>query len=238
MRQMLRAVASGIGLMCLAALASAQPTWNRTAHPYIRATAEATVSAKPDCARLTIGVVTQAPKAESAAAQNAEQSATMLAALRRSLGANADIHTTGYSLTPDFTYPKNGGRPILSGYTASNTVEITTDDLANAGKVIDAATQAGANNVRNLEFLLKNDAPVRARALAEAAKKARASAEAIAAALGLKVVRVLSAEEGEPQVIRPMPMMARAAAANVTTPIESGNIRIQATVTLTVEVAP
>jgi hypothetical protein len=95
----------------------------------------------------------------------------MVAALRHALGSAAEIHTSGYSLTPNFTYPKNGGQSVLSGYTASNTVEITTDDLANVGKVIDAATQAGANNVRELEFLLRDEAPVRAQALREAAQK-------------------------------------------------------------------
>jgi hypothetical protein len=104
--------------------------------------------------------------------------------------------------------------------------------------VFDAGAAAGANNVRGLDFLLKDEAPVNAQALREAARKARASAEAVAAALGLKVVRVLSAEEGEPQVIRPMRMMAMAPGASGATPIESGNIQIQSTVTLTVEVAP
>jgi uncharacterized protein len=78
---------------------------------------------------------------------------------------------------------------------------------------------------------------VRAQALSEASRKARAAAEAMAAALGLKVVRVLSAEEGgQPQVIRPMAMAMKVAASP--TPIESGNIQVQASVTVTVEVAP
>jgi uncharacterized protein YggE len=161
-----------------------------------------------------------------------------VAALRRSLGASAEIRTSGYSLTPNFRYARDGGQPTLTGYTASNAVEIVTSDLANLGKVIDAGTQAGANNVRGLEFQLKDEAPVRAQALAEAARKARAGAEAMAAALGLKIVRVLSAEEGgEPQVVRPRLAMAMGAQ-NATTPIESGNIQVQASVTVTVEVAP
>lgn len=220
-----------------AACAEAQPSQDKTGRPYIRATGDATVSAKPDRAKLDIGVVTQAANAQNAAAQNAAQTESMVAALRRSLGPAAEIRTSGYSLTPDFHYAKDGGQPTLSGYTASNTVEIVTNDLANVGKVIDAGTQAGANNVRGLEFQLKDEAPVRAQALTEAARNARAAAEAMAAALGLKVVQVLSAEEGgPPQVIRPM-VMARKAAASPT-PIESGNIQVQASVTVTVEVAP
>jgi len=224
-------------LILTTAMAVAQTPRDNLAHPYIRATGDATVSAKPDRAKLSIGVVTQAAKAQAAAAENATQTGSMMAALRQSLGTTAEIRTSGYSLTPNFTYPQTGGQPTLTGYTGSNTVEITTDDLQNVGKVIDGGTQAGANNVRGLDFLLKDESAARAQALREAAQKARSNAEAMAAALGLKVVRVLSAEEGEPQLIRPVRMMAMAAAAP-TTPIEAGNIQIQATVTLTVEVAP
>ena len=226
--------------VCAFILAEAGAVWAQAPEhampPHIRSTGEATVSAKPDRARLQIGVTTEAANAQAAAADNARRSEAMIAALKRSLGSDAAIRTSGYSLNPDFRYPKPGEKPVLTGYTASNTVEVTTDDLANAGKLIDAATQAGANNVHGIEFLLKDEEPVRARALREAAGKARAAAEAMASALGLRVVRVLAAEEGGPQVIRPVRAMAMAASAE--TPVEAGNVQVQATVTLTVEVAP
>jgi uncharacterized protein len=238
MKEIVRAVVAA-AIIFIPARAAEQPLLDKTGYPFIRTAGNATISAKPDRAKLDIGVVTQAANAQAAAGQNATKSDSMIAALRRSLGSTAQIRTAGYSLTPNFTYPKPGGQPTLSGYTASNTVEIITDDLAHLGNVIDAATEAGGNNVRGIEFQLKDEEPVRAQALSEAARKARASAEAIAAALGLKVVRVLSAEEGgPPQVIRPMPMMAMSAKATPTTPIEEGNIQVEATVTLTVEVGP
>jgi len=238
MKQMLRAILLTAAVVATAAWAEAQPAQDKTGRPFIRATGEATVSTKPDRAKLDIGVVTQAANAQNAATQNAAQTESMVAALRRSLGSSAEIRTSSYSLTPNFRYAKDGGQPTLNGYTASNTIEIVTNDLSNVGKVIDAGTQAGANDVRGLEFQLKDEAPVRAQALAEAARKARASAEAMAAALGLKIVRVLSAEEGGPaQVIRPMRAMAMGAAAS-STPVESGNIQVQASVTLTIEVTP
>ncbi|HLY18887.1 MAG TPA: SIMPL domain-containing protein [Bryobacteraceae bacterium] len=237
MKQLIRAFGCVVAVWLPVSFAAAQPL-DRASHPYVRATADATVSVPPDRARLTIGVVSQAGTAQAAAAQNASQTESMVTALRRSLGSSAELHTSGYSLNPEFTYAKPGGKPVISGYTASNTVEITTDDLAKVGKVIDAGTQAGGNNVRGIEFLLKDETPVRARALHDAALKARASADAMAGALGLKVARVLSAEEGEPQVIRPMMRaMAMAPGASAATPIESGNIQVQASVTLTVEVS-
>ena len=79
---------------------------------------------------------------------------------------------------------------------------------------------------------------MRAQALREAATKAKAKTEAIAAAAGSEDFRVLFAEEGGP-VVRPVfaaMEMAQAKAADVQTPVEPGTIEVRATVTLTVEV--
>ena len=88
---------------------------------------------------------------------------------------------------------------MITGYTATNVVEVTLDDLTLVNKVIDTATQSGANVVQKLQFQLKNRAAVRAQALRQAAQQARISADAIAAGLGVKVVRVMSAEEIVPE---------------------------------------
>jgi uncharacterized protein YggE len=183
-------------------------------------------------ARIEIGVVTQAPTAQAASAQNATQLKSVLDQLKNVLGPKADIRTTGYSLSPNYQYPRAGGQAVLTGYTARNTVQVTTEDLAGLGRLIDLAAQTGANNIQQLQFTVKDEGPTRAQALAEAAKQARASAEAMAAALGLKLGKVISVEQGTPQVIRPMMQMARVAAES--TPIQEGNIQVHASVTLTI----
>lgn len=204
--------------------------------PSIRVTSEAAVSAKPDQVQLDIGVTTRAPQSEAAATQNAQQLESVLRALRKVLGAGADVKTISYSLQPNYHYPPQGGQPTIEGYTASNVVRITLDDLARIGKVIDAATGAGANQVQRLQFKLKDEQAVRTQALREAAVKARSQADALAAALGVKITRILSAVESTP-IVYPVHdvMLARAEAA--ATPIEPGTIEMRATVTLTVEIA-
>ena len=99
--------------------------------------------------------------------------------------------------------------------------------------------QSDANNIQRLLFTLKDEQAVKSKALREAAIKAKAQAEALAAALGLKIVRVLSVAEGEPVVVRPVSnvMMAARAEYAVPTPVEPGTIDIRASVTLTVEIA-
>jgi uncharacterized protein len=106
------------------------------------------------------------------------------------------------------------------------------------GQLIDAAMQAGANNVSRLVFTLKDEQAAQLEALREASAKAKLKAEAVAASLGLKIIRISTVTEGE-RTIQPVfrqVMAARAEAAPVPTPIEPGTVEIRSTVTLTVEV--
>jgi uncharacterized protein YggE len=208
---------------------------------FIQATGEGTISAKPDQAVVEIGVVSQGATAAAAAAQNAKQTDAFLAELGRVLGAGKKLRTTNYSVHPNYQYPKPGATPTITGYTATNVVEVTLDDLSLVGKVIDTATQSGANIVQRTQFQLKNSAAVRAQALRQAAEQARISADAIAAGLGVKVVRVLSAEEITPEA--GVPRLARAMAAEAPmgaappTPLEVGMIEVTVRVLLRVEIA-
>ena len=206
---------------------------------YVEATGEAKVSAKPDQAIIDVGVVTQGATAASVAAQNAKQSDAVLADLRKILPASDQLKTTSYSVWPDYQYPKPGAAAKITGYTATSVVEVTLNDLTQVGKAIDAVLQSGANIIQRLEFGLKNPRAARAQALREAAAQARANAEAIAAGLGVHVVRVLAAQESEPS--EGFVMYKRAPAPGPTvgaaTQIEAGNVEVSAMVTLRVEVA-
>jgi uncharacterized protein YggE len=226
-------------LMAIDTLVFAQGAAEKTARPVIRVTGEATVTARPDQATLHIGVVTQAASAQTAAAQNAQKLDATLQELRKAMGPQADIKTISYSLSPNYVYPREGGQPKISGFIASNTVEVKTGDLTQVGKIIDIATQSGANNIQALRFSLKDEETVKAQALREATAKARVKADAIASAIGVKIVRVLMAEEGG---VTAIPIQARdyiaaREAASVPTPVEPGTIDVRATITLTFEVS-
>jgi uncharacterized protein len=207
----------------------------------IQVTGHAQVSKAPDRVYIDIGVMTQAKKSASAADANATRVSTVIAAVRRAAGSGAQLTTTQYSVSPNYNYPRDGGTPAVTGYTASNMVQVRLDDLHRVGQAIDAATQAGANNVQDIRFALRDEEAPRAEALQEAARNARQDAEALAAALGLRIVRVLAVGEQAPE-IRPSPLYAQKlslpAAPVRATPVEAGTIDIDATVTLTVEVAP
>jgi uncharacterized protein len=204
----------------------------------IRVQGDAQVQAKPDRAQIDIGVMTESQDPQTAATQNAQKLDRVIQQMRTQIGQNLEIKTIGYSLNPKYDYPKEGGEPKITGYTAVNTLQAQTDDLTQAGKIIDAATKAGANQINSLQFILKDEVEVQKEALRVAALKARGKADGLANALGVKIVRVLHVEEGSAGVI---PLQAKsmgfeAAQMDVPTPIEPGTIEISATVTLTLEI--
>ena len=207
----------------------------------IRVTGDARVTAKPDRVQIDIGVTTRAAQSQDAASQNAHQVDAVLAAVRKATGPAAVLKTISYSLNPTYQYHPNGEEPTITGYSAVNVVQVTLDDLGKIGTVIDSATLAGANHLQGIQFTLRDQDAVRAEALRQAATRARAEAEVLAAALGLKVVRVLSAEENSPRVVPVRAYMGapRAAMATATaTPVEAGTLDVTADVMLTVEVGP
>lgn len=208
----------------------------------IQVTGQAQVSKTPDRVYIDIGVTTQARQSQAAASQNAARLAAVIAAVRRTAGSGAQLTTTEYSINPDYNYPRDGGTAAVVGYTVSNVVEVRLDDLGNIGRVIDAATQAGSNNVQGIRFALRDEEAARSEALRQAALEAREDAGTLADALGLRVTGVLAVTEGSPAVMpvypRAVRLFAQANAAAAPTPVEKGTIDVNATVTLTVEVAP
>jgi uncharacterized protein len=188
----------------------------------IQAQGAATLSANPDQAQITVSVITNGATAQAASQANATTSTAVQNALK-ALNPAPTIQTIGYSVYPQYT-----GAQILTGYTASNTIQVTSSDLSSTGSLIDTASQAGANSVGGLTFSLQNPDPLKQQALTLAAKQARAHADAIAAGLGGKTGAVVSAEEGSAYT----PVVG-GIAAGAATPIQTGQVNVTANVTIT-----
>jgi uncharacterized protein YggE len=203
----------------------------------IRVTGDAVVTAKPDRALIDVGVLTQEKQSQNASAQNAKQLDAVMAALHKLLGADADIKTINYALNPDYQYRPMGGKSAVSSYTALNVVRVTVDDLDKVGGVIDAATQAGANHVESVRYTVKDQQVLHSQAAREAAVKARANADALAAALNLKITRIVSVDEGDASGPGSEASDPRDPAGAAPAPVQSSSFVVTANVTLTVEVS-
>ena len=198
---------------------------------------DATVQAQPDTAILFIAVVTQNRNALNAQAENAARSDAVIRALKAAAGAGgAEIKTSGYSLTPQRIF-KEGQPPTITGYEARNTVTVTLSDLGKVGALIDAASQAGANNVDNVSFTLRTARPARSEALSEATREAISKAQVIAQALGGRVTRIVEVQEGG-TIPRPVYQLMEDQVSRVaqSTPIEIGTLDIRSQVQLIAEI--
>ncbi len=198
---------------------------------------DSVVQAQPDTAIITVAVVTQNKRALDAQQGNATRSDAVVKALKAAAGAGAEVKTSGYSLQPQRIYRENQP-PTISGYEARNTVTVTLSDLTKVGSVIDASTQAGANDITGIAFTLRRDRAALDEALAQATQEAIAKAKVVASALGGRLVRIAEVqEEGFP---RPIPVyQARAEIAGLAsaqTPIEVGTLEVTSRVQLIAEV--
>lgn len=204
--------------------------------PFIRSSGEGVVTVRPDQARVGVGVITQGRTAAEASDQNATKAEAVLEALRRLLGPAADIRTTSYNVSPIQRFPPGSTVPEIVGYTATNQFLVTVGDTANAGRVIDTATAAGANSVTGITFGVRDSVPLRQQALRLATQQARANAEAIANGMGGRLSSVVSATEGASVSTPILDRGGIAAGGAATTPVEAGTLEVRATVTLEIEV--
>ena len=210
--------------------------------------ADARVERKPDLANFNAGVTTQGKTAGEALAANSTAMNRVVAALRQAGIADRDIQTANLNLTPvyqpqvqrpDGTYVP--ADPKIIGYNANNTVNIRQRDLSKFGAVLDTLVEAGANTVNGPSFGLDDPDSALDEARTDAMKKARARAELYARAAGLRVLRILSiSESGGYSPPPPMPMMVRGGAMmeSAPTPIASGEVTLNANVTVLFELAP
>ena len=204
--------------------------------PFVRASGQGSVSVRPDQLKVNVGVVTQGNTAQEASDQNAALMSAVMDKLRQLVGPSAEIKTVGYSVTPNYRYPPGGGVPTLTGYTANNTMEVTTSDLTLGGKIIDTATQAGANSIQGIRFGLKDAEPARGQALRMATQQAKAHAEAMAGGLSLRIGNIVSLEESSAvRTVALTDTRLAAAGSGTPTPVESGTIEVQAYVVLEAE---
>jgi uncharacterized protein YggE len=199
----------------------------------ITVNASGTVETTPEEAARELGVETHAANAKDALAQNAERLRRVIDALRKAGVAKDDLQTSNVSLWPQHT---DDGTSV-TGYQAQNTVSAELD-VAEAGDAIDAAVAVGANVVGGPSLSVGDRDALYRKALRDAVEAARAKAEAIAEAAGVKVGRVSAVVESAGyQEPGPMAYAMRAADSAVSTPIEPGKQAIEATVTVTFALA-
>lgn len=209
--------------------------------PMVTVRGHGEVRVDPDEATVRLGVVAEA---ESAGEAQRQANLVMSGALEAlgDLGVAAEAIQTG-SVRLDPVYDNRrrpdeiSNEPRIVGYRASNQIVVRLDDLSKIGPVVDAAIEAGANNVDGIEFSVRDDRSARQEALGRAVAEARAKAEAIAAALGRPLGEVVQVQEGGvslslPTVQRGFARAEMMAMDSASTPVSPGQATVAADVTI------
>ncbi len=150
------------------------------------------VSLAPDIAYVTIGVHTEAGDVSQAVSQNADQVASVMAALADMGVAREDMQTSNFSLYTGDQYDPATGLSIGKNYMVDNTVNITVRDLVNMGNLLDGAISAGANSIWGVTFDLEDKDASLAQARDMALEDAVTEAEALAGAAGVTLGDIVS----------------------------------------------
>jgi uncharacterized protein YggE len=163
---------------------------------------EGSVKLEPDIARTTIGVDVMKESVREAGAKNRAVVEAVMEALQAQGIAPEDMQTSGFSVFaerygPEGPLPENETR-----YRVTNSITVTIRELDKVGTILDAAVEAGANNIYGVEFSLEStdEAKAEARRLAveDAGDKAAQLAEYAQVPLGeiLSISQVVGGSGG------------------------------------------
>ena len=221
-----------------------------------------TVETAPDEAILILAVTNQAATADQAAKDNANTASRVVDAilgLSLSKGITKDdITTIDYSLTPVYAQPDKcvttvqpglppdnkpqvtctATTPQLVGYAVRNAIKVTVKDMNSIGKVLDAATWAGANEIDGISFTFTSGtyANLQKQALQKAIQDASGQAQTMTTALGVHITGVVSVNPAyvyQPYINYKVDTSSRGAS----TPIQTGTLQVTVNVQVVYEIS-
>lgn len=171
----------------------------------------ATTKVKPDNVVLVLGVETTNKTAKAALSTN---SATMNKVLNELLAAGVkqnETSTSAFSLSPNYNYSQ--GRNMITGFTATNSIQIKSSNINNTAKWIDTAiSSGGATTINSVDFTLSNMKleQIKSGLIKQAIDNSRSKADVAASTLGLKILGIRSVSINElEQPPSPAPFLQR-----------------------------
>ncbi len=168
----------------------------------VAASGNGEVMLRPDRASVSVTVRTIAPEPDQAASRNLATAEDVTEALE-ALDLEPDsLRLTGVRIGPNREYTPEGPRD--AGYFAERSLRVTTNDLADVGRIIQAAVGAGATQIDHVAYSSSEEEEARERALTLAVEKARRVAQTVAAAAGGRLGNVILLSTDGVSVPRPM----------------------------------
>ena len=170
-------------------------------------TGTATTTIKPDRVTVSLGVETTNKTADAALAANSKIMNQVIDALKAVGVKDNETSTSSFSISPNYNYSQSSTASRITGFTVSNSIQIQSTNINNTSKWIDTAIAAGANTVDRIDFALsdKKLEETKNSLIKQAMQDARAKADIVASAAGVKVVGIRSISLNEVAIQPPPP---------------------------------
>lgn len=208
-------------------------------NPYIRqndvrqrimiVTGNGSISVQPDVVTIQFEIVTENMELQMAQTENSKRTNKVIQSLVNIGVPMGNIQTSGYTINPMFNYID--GNQVFKGYQVVHRLTIEIHSINQAGVIIDTAVKNGVNQVSNIHFSVKNKQEYYQQALTTALKDATAKAIVVAKTMNLNLdprpIKIVENEVNQPPVVYKTFAMAKG---NITTPIQPGQIVIDALV--------
>jgi uncharacterized protein YggE len=156
------------------------------------------VYAKPDLAVANFGVVNEAETVAEAINENTQKMNAVIVAIKNEGVEEKDLKTTTFNLYPRYEWRDGDyyeGERVLVGYEVRQNLEVKIRNMGKIGDIIQKATQAGSNQVGDLQFTIDNEEELKKQARNQAIGKAKTKAQELAQELDVDLVRIVSFNE-------------------------------------------
>jgi len=227
-----------LSLVITVTMLTGLPTFSRADNPIVTVRGAAELKVPADQANFELTVVTEAEIPEAALEENSRKLEAVLVALREYGLTDREISTGFLVVNPRWSQRPHKAphdwEAKITGYSVSNQLRIKTGRLAEVGRFISKAVEAGANEVDGLYFDLADQRRYRQEAISQATRIAREDAEALATAADAKLGRIasLSLDDARPTPVRAMHNRALLAESQAAPPIVPGEVTVRASVTV------
>ena len=155
------------------------------------------INIQPDEVLLQLGVTNQGSNATQVLTKNSQIMTTAISAIEAVPGVNSsDVQTQQFSFGPTYSYNQVNGTNTISGYQASNQIQVTLqgNETSQLDAVINAGFNAGANEIQSVGYTMSNSlqAQVKQEALQAAVADANGTASTLAQSEHVKITGIQS----------------------------------------------
>lgn len=164
----------------------------------------------PDLATFSFSVTEESLVVKEAQDDAARKANTVIDYLKKNGVAAKDITTSGYNIYPRYEYggkgapslpgyypiPDPSGKRTFAAYVVTEMITVKVRDLASTGKLLGGIGELGATDVSGLSFDFENRDALVKEARDKAIKEAREEATKLSKSLGVRLVRIVSYNDG------------------------------------------